>query len=87
VKDDFPQDRAVVMVDLRLFIFGSLLESQMYGFPIVLRGVFGNHSIMRLRKQKSEYHPRPCFEALTYATNLIIRQIQGKAARKASRKD
>jgi hypothetical protein len=48
---------------------------------------FQSFDEMRLRKQKSEYHPRPCFEALTSATNLIIRQIQGKAARKAFRKD
>jgi hypothetical protein len=42
---------------------------------------------MHLRKQKSEYHQRPSFEALTSTTNLIIRLIQGKAARKAFWKD
>ncbi len=49
-------------------------------------GVFGNHSIKHLWKQKSEYHQRPCFEAVTSATNLNIRQIQANVARKASGK-
>jgi len=39
------------------------------------------------KETKTEYHPRPCFEELTSATNLIVRQIQRKAARKAFWKD
>ena len=39
-------------------------------------------SIKHLRKPKYEYHQRRCFEALTSATNVNIRQIQAKSRTK-----